>query len=128
MSFIDAEVIGGGLTRIESHGPMLPGLTTVTYVGGTPVDEALTHYRVMTFLLIAEDCPLPEAMIREIDQKMTEVTRLEQYSDGKIWPHKRYVARPMLSNVDGPFHAYRQWYARFHPRVDEAFGMEDAAE
>jgi hypothetical protein len=82
---------------------MLPGLTTVTYVGGAPVDETLTHYRVMTFLLVAEDCPLSDEAITEID-------------------------RPMLSNVDGPFHAYRDWYAQFHPRIDADFSMAEAAE
>jgi nitrite reductase/ring-hydroxylating ferredoxin subunit len=127
-SFIDAEVIGGGLVRIESRASMLPGLTTVTYVGGTPVDASLTHYYVKTCLLVAEECPLPREAIVEIDAKMVEVTRMEQYSDGKIWPHKRYVAHPMLSNVDGPFNKYRDWYAQFHPRVDEAFGMAEAAE
>lgn len=121
LSFIYAEVIGGGLTRIESVSPMLPGLTTVTYVGATPVDENLTHYRVNVFLLVAPDCPLSDEQITEIDRRSTEVTKLEQYSDGKIWPHKLYVARPMLSNVDGPFHTYRDWYAQFHPRVDEEF-------
>jgi len=126
LSFIDAEVIGGGITRIESRSPLMPGLTTVTYVGATPVDETLTHYRVQTFLLVAEDCPLSDAQIAEIDRISTERTRVEQYSDGKIWPHKLYVAKPMLSNVDGPFHKYRDWYAQFHPRVDEAFGAEAA--
>jgi hypothetical protein len=105
---------------------MLPGLTTVTYVGGTPVNETLTHYRVKTSVLVAEDCPLPPDAIVEIDRKMVEVTKLEQYSDGKIWPHKRYVARPMLSNVDGPFLKYRQWYAQFHPRVDDEFDLAAA--
>jgi hypothetical protein len=128
MSFIDAEVQGGGLVRIESYTPMLPGLTTVTYVSGIPVDENLTHYRVRTFLLVADDCPLPREAIVEIDARMVEVTKLEQYSDGKIWPHKRYVARPMLSNVDGPFLKYREWYAQYHPRVDAAFEMAEAAE
>jgi nitrite reductase/ring-hydroxylating ferredoxin subunit len=128
MSFIDAEVQGGGLVRIESHSPMLPGLTTVTYVSGIPVDENLTHYRVRTMLLVADDCKLPREAIVEIDAKMVEVTKLEQYSDGKIWPHKRYVARPMLSNVDGPFLKYREWYAQYHPRVDAAFEMAEAAE
>src|SRR5262249_36283867 len=80
MSVIYGEVIGGGLTRIESVSPMLPGLTTVTYVGATPVDEALTHYRVKTFLLVAEDCPLTGDQIDEIDRRATEVTRAEQYS------------------------------------------------
>jgi hypothetical protein len=47
---------------------------------------------------------------------MTPINRAEQYSDGKIWPHKAYVARPMLSAVDGPILKYREWYAQFHPQ------------
>lgn len=120
MSYIEGEVIGGGLTRIESWSPMLPGLRTVTYVSGTPVHETLTHYRVKTFFTVAEDCPLSDEQIAEIDRVTVEVTRAEQHSDGKIWPHKAYVATPMLSAVDGPFLAYRNWYAQFHPRVAEA--------
>ncbi len=127
MSFIHASVIGGGVVRIESVSPLTPGLTTVTYVGATPVDPTLTHYRVKTFLTVAEDCPLSDDMIAQIDRISVERTRAEQYSDGKIWPHKRYVHRPMLSNVDGPFRAYRDWFAQFHPRMDEEF-LAEAAE
>jgi nitrite reductase/ring-hydroxylating ferredoxin subunit len=119
LSFIDAEVIGGGFVRIESHGPMLPGLKTITFVSGTPVHETLTHYRVKTFFEKYDGCPFTDEQIAEIDCISVERTRAEQYSDGKIWPHKAYVARPMLSNVDGPFNAYRDWYAQYHPRVAE---------
>ena len=117
MSFIDAEVIGGGFVRIESRSPMLPGLTTITFVSGTPVHEHLTHYRVKTFFEKHEGCPLTDEQIAEIDRISVERTKVEQFSDGKIWPHKAYIAKPMLSAVDGPFNMYRQWYAQFHPRI-----------
>jgi nitrite reductase/ring-hydroxylating ferredoxin subunit len=124
MSFIDTEVIGGGFVRIESTSPMLPGLKTITFVSGTPVDEKLTHYRVKTYIEKHDDCPLTDEQIIEIDRVSVERTKEEQYSDGKIWPHKAYVERPMLSAVDGPFNAYRDWYAQFHPRVATAQAAE----
>jgi hypothetical protein len=123
-SFIHAEVIGGGFVRILSTSPMLPGLDTITYVSGTPVDEKLTHYRVKTFLVKEPGCPFTDDQIAEIDRISVERTRVEQYSDGKIWPFKAYVDRPMLSNVDGPFNAYRDWYAQYHPRVSQALAAE----
>jgi nitrite reductase/ring-hydroxylating ferredoxin subunit len=124
MSFIATEVIGGGFVRIESTGPQLPGLKTITFVSGTPVDETLTHYRVKTYMEKLDGCPFTDEQIAEIDRISVERTKEEQYSDGKIWPHKAYVARPMLSAVDGPFNDYRKWYAQFHPRV----AAEEAAE
>jgi hypothetical protein len=111
-----AEVVGGGLARVASTSPMLPGLTNISWVGATPVDEKLTHYRVSFFTLVAPDCPLTGEQIDEIDKMMTPVQRREQYSDGKIWPHKAYVHRPMLSAVDGPILKYREWYRQFDPR------------
>ena len=117
MSFIETEVIGGGFVRIESTSPMLPGMKTITFVSGTPVDETLTHYRVKTYMEKFDGCPFTDEQIAEIDRVSVERTRKEQFSDGKIWPHKAYVERPMLSAVDGPFNDYRKWYAQFHPRV-----------
>jgi hypothetical protein len=111
-----AEVVGGGLARVASTSPMMPGLTNISWVGATPVDEKLTHYRVSFFTLVAPDCPLTGEQIDQIDQVMTPIQCREQYSDGKIWPHKAYVARPMLSAVDGPILKYREWYSQFHPR------------
>ncbi len=116
MSYAMAEVVGGGLARVASSSPMMPGITNISWVGATPVDEKLTHYRVSFFMLIAPDCPLSGEQIDQIDQAMTPVNRAEQYSDGKIWPHKAYVHRPMLSAVDGPILKYREWYKQFHPR------------
>ena len=124
MSFVDAEVIGGGFVRIRSSSPMLPDLDTITFVSGTPVNEQLTHYRVKTYLEKGPNCPFTDEQIADIDRQTVERTRFEQYSDGKIWPFKAYVDRPMLSNVDGPFNAYREWYAQYHPRVSQALAAE----
>jgi hypothetical protein len=116
-SNIEAEVIGGGLTRIESRSPMMPGLTWITHVTATPVDEKLTHYRMRLHLRVDADCPLSEEQIDHINQVMCENQRREQYSDGKIWPFKAYAAQPMLSAADGPILKYREFYQQFHPRV-----------
>ena len=117
VSLAMAEVVGGGLARVAASFPTtMPGVTSISWVGATPVDEKLTHYRVSFFMLVSPDCPLSGEQLDQIDKAMTPVNRAEQYSDGKIWPHKAYVARPMLSAVDGPILKYREWYAQFHPQ------------
>ena len=64
----------------------------------------------------APDCPLTDEQIDAYDKAATPINKAEQYSDGKIWPHKAYVHRPMLSAVDGPILKYREWYRQFDPR------------
>ena len=95
----------------------MPGVTAINYVGATPVDETLTHYRVTLFLLKDADCPTPQEGIDMYNAQLTEITKKEQYSDGKIWPHKAYIAAPILSDQDGPIFKYRKWYEQFHPAV-----------
>jgi nitrite reductase/ring-hydroxylating ferredoxin subunit len=114
-STVYSEVIGGGLSRVESRTPHAPGITTVYYVSVTPVDAALSHYYVHQFFLIDEDCAMPAEDIARFTAMAAEHGLREQYSDGKIWPHKAYVERPLLSSADGPILTYREWYRQFHP-------------
>ncbi len=116
-STVESEVIGGGLSRVESRTPHAPGITTVYYVSVTPVDEGLSHYRVRQLFLRDADCPLDADAVERFTAIARDHGLKEQWSDGKIWPHKAYVARPLLSAADGPILKYREWYAQFHPEV-----------
>ena len=116
-STVDSEVIGGGLSRVESHTPSAPGVTTIYYVGVTPVNAAQSHYYVHQFMLVDDDCPMTEAQLDRFIALSREHGIKEQWSDGKIWPHKAYVEKPLLSSADGPILKYRDWYKQFHPRV-----------
>ena len=71
-SVISSEVLGGGITRVESRAPRVPGVTTVYYVSAAPVDEPLTHYRVNMFLLVDKDCPLTEDQLQSFNKTVTE--------------------------------------------------------
>lgn len=117
VSDIMAEVVGPGVANVRSTTPFVPGVTAVNYVGATPVDETLTHYRVTLFLINDVNNPAPQEAIDQFDAYLTPTTKKEQYSDGKIWPHKAYVAAPILSDQDGPIFKYRKWYEQFHPAV-----------
>lgn len=114
-STVDSEVIGGGLSRVESRTPHAPGITTIYYVSVTPVDASLSHYYVHQFFLKDDDCPMSAEQIERFTTMAAEHGLKEQYSDGKIWPFKAYVEQPMLSSADGPILKYRDWYKQFHP-------------
>lgn len=116
-STVDSEVIGGGLSRVESRTPHAPGIITVYYVSVTPVDAALSHYYVHQFFLKDDDCPMSDEEIDRFTALAAEHGLKEQYSDGKIWPYKAYVEQPLLSAADGPILKYRDWYKQFHPAV-----------
>jgi 3-ketosteroid 9alpha-monooxygenase subunit A len=116
-STVDSEVIGGGLSRVESRTPHAPGILTVYYVSVTPVDESLSHYYVTQLFRRDEDCPMSDAEIARFTALATEHGMREQHSDGKIWPFKAYVERPLLTSADGPILKYRDWYRQFHPQV-----------
>ncbi|GAO53543.1 phenylpropionate dioxygenase and related ring-hydroxylating dioxygenases, large terminal subunit [Novosphingobium sp. MD-1] len=116
-STVDSEVIGGGLSRVESRTPHAPGIVTVYYVSVTPVDAELSHYHVHQFFLRDDDCPMTEEQIAAFTELAAEHGLKEQWSDGKIWPFKAYVEQPLLSAVDGPILKYRDWYKQFHPAV-----------
>ncbi|MES2495768.1 MAG: Rieske 2Fe-2S domain-containing protein [Pseudomonadota bacterium] len=116
-STVDSEVVGGGLSRVESRTPHAPGIVTNYYVSVTPVDASLSHYYVHQFFLKDDDCVLTADQIERFTTMAAEHGVKEQYSDGKIWPFKAYVEQPMLSSADGPILKYREWYKQFHPAM-----------
>ncbi|MFP5456113.1 Rieske 2Fe-2S domain-containing protein [Rhizorhabdus sp.] len=116
-STVESEVLGGGLSRVESRTPHAPGIVTIYYVSVTPVDENLSHYYVHQFFLKDDNCALAPEQIEAFTKLAAEHGLKEQYSDGKIWPYKAYVEQPMLSSADGPILKYRDWYKQFHPAV-----------
>ncbi|WP_156842814.1 Rieske 2Fe-2S domain-containing protein [Novosphingobium aquimarinum] len=116
-STVESEVLGGGLSRVESRTPHAPGLTTIYYVSVTPVSAELSHYWVRQTFLRDADCPLSDEQAMAFTSLAAKHGEAEQWSDGKIWPHKAYVERPLLGAADGPILKYRDWYAQYHPEI-----------
>ena len=114
-STVRSEVVGGGLSHVESRTPHAPGIVTVYYVSVTPVDAELSHYFVHQLFLKDDDCPMTDEQIARFTALAAEHGEKEQHSDGKIWPYKAYIEQPMLTSADGPILKYREWYAQFHP-------------
>lgn len=123
-STVESEVWGGGLSRVESRTPHAPGVMTIYYVSVTPVYAGLSHYYVHQLFLIDDDCTMSDEAIDRFTSLAAEHGEKEQWSDGNIWPHKKYVAEPMLSSADGPILKYREWYKQFHPRVEQPIAAE----
>lgn len=53
-----------------------------------------------------------DAIVADIRKQMEE--------DRIIWAHKRYYAKPMLCDNDGPFAKFRKWYGQFYAEPFEA--------
>lgn len=49
---------------------------------------------------------------------------LEQ--DRKVWENKMFRQKPMLVSGDGPFPAFRRWWARFYSESSDQLGRGDA--
>jgi phenylpropionate dioxygenase-like ring-hydroxylating dioxygenase large terminal subunit len=47
-----------------------------------------------------------DAIVKDICKQMSE--------DQVIWTHKKYYARPLLCDNDGPFAKFRKWYSQFY--------------
>ena len=47
-----------------------------------------------------------DAIVADIHKQMEE--------DKIIWAHKKYFAKPMLCDNDGPFAKFRKWYSQFY--------------
>ncbi|MGZ3441453.1 MAG: Rieske 2Fe-2S domain-containing protein [Polyangia bacterium] len=75
----------------------------------TPIDESTIE---LMQLVYAPTLPLPGAsrLLRRFYQYSF---RSDLPHDARIWARKRYVARPVLSEIDGPIPWFRSWWAQF---------------
>jgi hypothetical protein len=45
-----------------------------------------------------------------------------------VWENKLYRAKPLLVSGDGPFPAFRRWWARFYSESSDSLGRGDELE
>jgi 3-ketosteroid 9alpha-monooxygenase subunit A len=102
---IDTTDFGPGFQTVDLSG-IVPTLMVNT---STPIDEETTDTSFAYSVNISGDEKLARgvgaAIIRDLEKQMSE--------DIPIWENKKYYARPMLCDGDGPIGTYRKWMSQF---------------
>ena len=81
----------------------------------TPVGEQV-HFRIA---IPADKTTVPEELREFVAGANGQLARDNLLEDAPIWKHKRFNARPKLSDSDGPIGAMRQWACQFFPELAE---------
>ncbi len=95
---------GFGYARYRLGGEMLH--TTCA----TPIDE---HHVVSNFAFWVKG-ESPAALERGIGPAMIAEIQRQMAQDIPIWENKKYLARPLLCDGDGPIQQARQWMRQFY--------------
>lgn len=102
-----------GQIRVEAHGmgctiTRFTGICeTVLLLSHTPIDRETVDSR---FSFVQHEADAKSAVASAV---VAEVVR-QMEQDIPIWEHKRYLAKPMLCDGDGPIPAYRRWASQFY--------------
>jgi len=101
------------------HGP----LHMINYITETPLDDETTDVRLHFSM---KRLPDPEATKR-VSELNDRVTNDQFLQDVPIWQNRAYLAKPRLTELDGPIAGYRRWYRQFYstwdgPEADRAGG------
>lgn len=100
---IDVTAYGMGFTTTRFTGIA----ETLLLLSHTPVDDEHVVSRFsFTQPRASSNSNVAKAIVRDVVKQMNE--------DIPIWEHKRYLARPMLCDGDGPIGAYRRWATQFY--------------
>ena len=112
------ETWGLGLSHVRYRGLF----SVVFQIGHTPIDA--NHTRIRFSILSREadrrDPEVAEALTR---YEADNVRTFEQ--DFPIWENKRYRARPLLCEGDGPIQEFRSWAGQFYRPI--AAGADETA-
>ena len=115
-------------SRTTNHGPGLSitrvdvgQVHSVTFITHTPIDADRVAFQ-LAFSMHRLDDPEASAAIERINR---EIVNAQAMQDMPIWENKIYRAKPILTPLDGPVHAFRRWYRRFYSELPAA-GGEDA--
>jgi phenylpropionate dioxygenase-like ring-hydroxylating dioxygenase large terminal subunit len=102
-----------GQIRVEAHGmgctiTRFTGICeTVLLLSHTPIDRGTVDSRFSFTQRKADaESRVAAAVIQEVVRQMDQ--------DIPIWEHKKYLAKPMLCDGDGPIHEYRKWASQFY--------------
>lgn len=84
---------------------------TVVVTGMTPIDGETTRVRMGVIARIGAS---PSPAVRSAFEAYMKEHATFAEADFPIWANKRYRARPVLCDGDGPIAEYRRWAARFY--------------
>ncbi len=102
-----------GQIQVEAHGmgctiTRFTGICeTVLLLSHTPIDRETVDSR---FSFTQHEADAGSAVAAAV---VAEVVR-QMEQDIPIWEHKKYLAKPMLCDGDGPIAAYRKWASQFY--------------
>lgn len=115
----DARVLGWPIRariRFTLHGPGVEEARVLSPVPAllrfvtTPVDDELLDFAVVVHTPPSAVPGLQRAMRRFFRWRVAR----EVGQDARIWEHKIFQRRPVLSEADGPIVALRTWLSQFH--------------
>ena len=87
--------------------------TTVISTGLTPIDEETTHFR--TAIIGKKDGRSEEETLQLLKAYMDDQSNAIT-QDFEIWENKRFRAKPMLCDGDGPIAEFRRWCRQFYSK------------
>jgi nitrite reductase/ring-hydroxylating ferredoxin subunit len=106
---------GPGISVAEVHqGP----LHMINYITETPLDDEITDVRLHFSMKKLAD---PEAT-KKVAELNDRITNDQFLQDVPIWENRAYLARPRLTEVDGPIARYRRWFRQFYSDWEPADG------
>jgi nitrite reductase/ring-hydroxylating ferredoxin subunit len=85
-------------------------LQMINYITQTPIDDEHTDVRIHFSMKKLPD----EAASRAIAELNDRITNDQFRQDVPIWENRRYLAKPRLTEVDGPVTQYRRWFSQFY--------------
>jgi hypothetical protein len=98
---------GPGISVAEVHqGP----LHMVTYITQTPIDDERTDVRLHFSMKRLPD----DGATRKVSELNDRITNEQFRQDVPIWEHRTYLAKPRLTEIDGPVAQYRRWFRQFY--------------
>lgn len=120
-TLIDITVVGLGFSLVEVSVPSM-ALRMRHLVLPTPVEQGID---LRTALSVQHrGARLPPVLHRAVHGMQRRLLRLvstfvfrDISDDHEIWSHKRYLARPVLAEGDGPIGRYRVWCRQFYPEA-----------
>ena len=98
---------GPGISVAEVHqGP----LHMITYITQTPIDDEQTDVRLHFSMKQLPDA----AATRKVSELNDRITNEQFRQDVPIWENRTYLAKPRLTEIDGPVAQYRRWFSQFY--------------
>jgi phenylpropionate dioxygenase-like ring-hydroxylating dioxygenase large terminal subunit len=90
-------------------------LEMINYITQTPIDDEHTDVRLHFSMKQLAD----ENASRAVAELNDRITNDQFRQDVPIWENRAYLAKPRLTELDGPVAQYRRWFRQFYSTWDE---------